>query len=78
MADLWLHVDHDMPYEGQEVWYAWNGGVYAGKYNTDSTSLPGEHLQIFQGKYGWLTNDVIYWMPKTDKRPLYPNVKVYD
>jgi hypothetical protein len=60
LGSPWISVDVRLPFEGQDVLYAFNGvtfrGTYLGNHNED-------RQPVFAGRSGWLTGDVQFWMP---------------
>lgn len=56
----WISVEDRLPKDGDRVIYAFNGRSYQGAYEGCNNELG---LPCFSGASGWLTGDVMFWMP---------------
>jgi hypothetical protein len=58
-GDPWISVDDELPEVGEDVFYAFNGCTFRGKYFGAENE---DRLPCFGGAAGFLTGDVMFWM----------------
>jgi len=64
----WIYIEDRIPEEGQEVFYYFKYfGVCSGRF--EQIDIGGEFggqcmVDVFHGRFGWLTDDVTHWMPR--------------
>jgi hypothetical protein len=58
--NVWISVNDRLPDVSQDVLYTFNGRTFLGTYlGCDNEN----HLPVFAGRAGWLSGDVMFWMP---------------
>ena len=66
----WRHIDMSVPAENEAVWYYFGffDRVYCGKHYSfrEDGYQPGAMSHTFVGWGGFLTDDVTFWMPKSE------------
>jgi len=61
IVPAFYNIKEKVPNENQDVVYVFMGRSYLGKYEKCYEPEYGKH--VFYSKYGFLTDDVEYWMP---------------
>jgi hypothetical protein len=72
MANKWINIHDEKPYDDEPVYYYFHNKVFYGFYFKEDVSclylMPyGTYSSnIFYGRSGFLSNDVTWWMPRED------------